>query len=120
MKFIIKIFLLLTAQKIIPQINDSIKSYLYQSKKYQSQNIKLSYLYALKAKQLAELNHDSMYILKSMEHLADIYWYSNQINQSLETYLRIVEIADSARFPAIYAYALYGIGWIECIQKKKI
>lgn len=116
---IILIFIFLPKELRFAQVNDSIEHYLNYSNKYQSRNSKLAYYYAVKALKLAEQQHDSLNILKSLQNLADVYWYSNQLNKSLETYLKILQITDSARYPAVYAYALYGIGWIECVQKNK-
>jgi serine phosphatase RsbU (regulator of sigma subunit) len=34
-------------------------------------------------------------------------------------YFKLINLADSAKFPHYYAYGMYGLGWIECVQKKK-
>lgn len=119
-RFFLFVFLYVIIYLLPSQINDSIDFYINISTKYQATKPDIAFFYAVKAKKLADLQGDSTNILKSLQNLADVYWYSNKINKALETYLKILKVADSSKFTSFYGYALYGIGWIECVQKNKI
>ncbi len=62
---------------------------------------------------------DTYLIILSYQRLADILWYKSIYGKSEDYYFKSLELIDSAKYPNEYAYALYAIGWIECIQKNR-
>lgn len=60
---------------------------------------------------------DTLLIAKCYQKMADLLWYKSVYSESEDYYFKSIEILDSARYPKEYAYGLYSIGWIECVQK---
>ncbi|MCO5267924.1 MAG: serine/threonine-protein phosphatase [Brumimicrobium sp.] len=61
--------------------------------------------------------HDTLYIIKSQQAFADYLWAMALYGKAEDFYIKSAHFADSIKYPNEYAYALYGIGWIEAIQK---
>lgn len=65
-------------------------------------------------------NKDTHLIILTYQKLGDILWYKSIYGKSEDYYFKSLELIDSAKYPKEYAYALYSIGWIECVQKEKL
>lgn len=82
-------------------------------------NFDKAYLLSKKTIQYALGFKDTLLIIKSYQNMADVLWYGSIYGEAEGYYFKSLEIGDSAKYTHEYAYALYGIGWIECIQKGK-
>jgi tetratricopeptide (TPR) repeat protein len=96
-----------TIIKILKEVNNN------------SNNFNKTYPLTRKALDLAISLKDTGLIVKCYQKIGDVLWYKSAYGEAEEYYFKSLELADSAKFPGEYAYALYGIGWIECIQKGK-
>ncbi len=63
--------------------------------------------------------NDTSSLIKAYQRIGDALWYKGVYGQSEDYYFKSLQLADSLRYPKEYAYALYSIGWIECVQKEK-
>ncbi|MCX7728836.1 MAG: SpoIIE family protein phosphatase [Bacteroidia bacterium] len=97
---------------------DSILNALDYIKTYES-NFNKVYPLAKKIKDISVQLKDTLLIIKSYQTIGDVLWYASVYGEAEEYYFKSLEITDSSKYPREYAYALYGIGWIECIQKGK-
>jgi len=62
---------------------------------------------------------DTIRIIRSYQKIADVLWFKSIYGESENYYFKSLALLDSSKYPKEYAYALYSIGWIECIQKTK-
>ncbi|HPQ07800.1 MAG TPA: SpoIIE family protein phosphatase [Bacteroidia bacterium] len=99
-------------------LRDSIIKIL-QEVNYNNSNFNKTYPLTKKALNLSLSLKDTGLIIKCYQKIGDVLWYKSAYGEAEEYYFKSLELADSARYPGEYAYALYGIGWIECIQKGK-
>ncbi len=63
---------------------------------------------------------DTHLIILSYQKLGDVLWFNSIYGKAEDYYFKSLELIDSAKHPKEYAYALYSIGWIECVQKERI
>jgi len=75
-------------------------------------------LYALKALHKSKQKKDTTGIINSYISIAEAHWYGSEIYKALENYYTAFNLCDSIRNTKEYAYCLYAIGWIECVQRK--
>ncbi len=120
MKRIITLFILnITYLTLLAQFNrDSILKVIHQVGE-SSSNFDKSYPLLQKILNLSIQHKDTHLIILTYQKLGDILWYKSIYGKSEDYYFKSLELIDSLKYPKEYAYALYSIGWIECVQKEK-
>lgn len=117
--FIITVFIVLIHHILHSQIKRDSAIKLLNFVKENVSNFNKSYPLIKKALDFSLKTKDTSLIIQSYIVMADVLWYNSIYGNSEEYYFKAMEITDSSKFSREYAYALYGIGWIECIQKGK-
>lgn len=121
MKKIITLFILnIACFTLLAQFNrDSILKVIHQIKE-SSSDFDKTYPLLQKILDVSIQNKDTHLIILTYQKLGDILWYKSIYSKSEDYYFKSLELIDFLKYPKEYAYALYSIGWIECIQKEKL
>jgi tetratricopeptide (TPR) repeat protein len=67
---------------------------------------------------LAVSKKDTAYIIHAYQKLGDLFWFDGAYSRSEDYYYKSLLLTEVNKYSKEYAYALYSIGWIECVQKK--
>jgi serine phosphatase RsbU (regulator of sigma subunit) len=118
LKKILFYFSFLFIYRLTASPDDSTDFYILKSHQLKSSHPKNALLYALKALHKSKQKKDTTGIINSYISIAEAHWYGSEIYKALENYYTAFNLCDSIRNTKEYAYCLYAIGWIECVQRK--
>lgn len=104
---------------LIAQISrDSVYTLLKKTDEHPS-NFNKNYRQIQQTIKWSVQNKDTQLLILSYQKMGDILWYKSMYGQAEDYYFNSLKLIDSARYPKEFAYALYSVGWIECVQKNK-
>jgi serine phosphatase RsbU (regulator of sigma subunit) len=63
---------------------------------------------------------DTISIILSYQKMGDVLWYKGLFGRAEDYYLKSLYLAKKNKYPQEHAYALYSVGWVECVQKSRI
>lgn len=69
---------------------------------------------------ISERINDTILRVNSYAKMGDVLWYKGIFGRAEDYYLKSLYLANEKRYPKEHAYALYSVGWIECVQKQRI
>ncbi|MBS1646229.1 MAG: serine/threonine-protein phosphatase [Bacteroidetes bacterium] len=117
-KTVFSCFFILWSCISVAQISKD-SAFLFATQGALSDNFEKNYLLSQKVLAYFIQRSDTVHVIESFQKTGDMLWFKGLYGQAEEYYFKSLQFADSTQTPNLYAYALYSIGWIECVQKGK-